>query len=198
MCSNASGKHSANLHVHEGRRTLHIHNWWNTYLGPRVRFYLRELEFRVVGIHLAYLFPGWSPKNLDDLDQLIYSTVSREDGLRQQHFSQYTPCGPDIYKTQPTVFLLKTVVVRWWVFSKPFSALHHFNRFATPQVSGENQRQKVEATKCPWDTNYRCHPKSMNMAMTIKRSALPAVDQWRVEFPHMAFRRTYLSDKYNL
>ena len=50
-----------------------------TYLIPRVWFDLGEFEFSVVRVHLLDLFSGGRAQHLDDLHQLIYTTVSRED-----------------------------------------------------------------------------------------------------------------------
>lgn len=87
------------------------------YLCPRMSFNLGELELRVVGVHLSDLFPGWCSQHLeekegrslsqdpyhlalplpiwlsphlDDLHQLVYPTVPREDGLAQEELGQYT------------------------------------------------------------------------------------------------------------
>lgn len=59
------------------------------HLCPRVSFNLGELELRVVGVHLSDLFPGWCSQHLDDLHQLVYPTVPREDGLAQEELGQY-------------------------------------------------------------------------------------------------------------
>ena len=53
------------------------------YLIPGVGLDLRELELSVVGVHLSYLLLGGRPEDLDDLHQLVDSTVTWEDGLAQ-------------------------------------------------------------------------------------------------------------------
>ena len=53
------------------------------YLGPRMGLYLWKLELSVVWIHLFDLFSGGCSQNLNDLHQLVYSTVSRKDRLTQ-------------------------------------------------------------------------------------------------------------------
>jgi len=57
---------------------------------------LRELEFRVVWIHFAYLFSCRCAQDLDDLDELIHTGIAREDGLAQQQFGQNATGTPDI------------------------------------------------------------------------------------------------------
>lgn len=66
-----------------GRRSRFEH------LCPGVSFNLGELELRVVRVHLSNLFPGWCSQHLDDLHQLVYPTVPREDGLAQEELGQY-------------------------------------------------------------------------------------------------------------
>lgn len=86
------------------------------HLCPGVSFNLGELELCVVGVHLSDLFPGWCSQHLqekegseprllslsptpvtdrpcphlDDLHQLVYPAVPREDGLAQEELGQYT------------------------------------------------------------------------------------------------------------
>lgn len=52
-----------------------------TYLLPGVRLDLRKLELSVVGVHLTYLLTSRGAQHLDDLHQLVYTWISREDGL---------------------------------------------------------------------------------------------------------------------
>lgn len=59
------------------------------HLCPGVSFNLWELELRVVGVHFSDLFPGWCSQHLDDLHQLVYPTVPRENGLAQEKLGQY-------------------------------------------------------------------------------------------------------------
>lgn len=76
--------------------SLLAHGEGNNHLIPGMSLDLGELELRVVGVHLSDLFLGGCPQDLDDLDQLIHSTVPWEDGLTQQELCKHTPCTPDI------------------------------------------------------------------------------------------------------
>ena len=54
------------------------------YLIPGVCLDLRELELCVVGVHLSNLLLGRGAEDLDDLYQLVHTTVSWEDWLSKQ------------------------------------------------------------------------------------------------------------------
>jgi hypothetical protein len=61
--------------------------WWHPlveYLVLRVRLDLRKLELRVVRIHALDLFARRRPQHIDDLHQLIDSTLSGEQRLFQK------------------------------------------------------------------------------------------------------------------
>lgn len=60
------------------------------YLAERVGLDLRELMLHVVGVHSLDLFPSWCSKDLDDLNQLINSALSREQGLTQHQLCHDT------------------------------------------------------------------------------------------------------------
>lgn len=59
-------------------------------------FDLWEFEFRVIGVHFSDLFFCWCAQDFDDLYQLVYATVPREDGLAQQQLSKHTTSTPDV------------------------------------------------------------------------------------------------------
>lgn len=46
-----------------------------------MRFDLRKLEFRIIRIHFANLFPGRCAQYFDDLHQLIDARITWKDGL---------------------------------------------------------------------------------------------------------------------
>ena len=48
---------------------------------PWVCLYLWELKLSVVGVHLSDLLLGGGAEDLDDLYQLVHTTVSWEDQL---------------------------------------------------------------------------------------------------------------------
>jgi hypothetical protein len=50
-------------------------------LVPWTRFYLRKLEFCVIGIHTPDFLPCWSTQNLDNLNKLVHSTFTRKQRL---------------------------------------------------------------------------------------------------------------------
>jgi len=58
-----------------------LNNLHADYLVPWVSFNLRELELRVVWVHALDLFPCWSTQNLDNLNELVNSTLSRKQRL---------------------------------------------------------------------------------------------------------------------
>lgn len=57
---------------------------------------LRELEFRVVGVHLADLLSRRGPQDLDDLHQLVHARIAREQRRSQQELSAHAPHRPDV------------------------------------------------------------------------------------------------------
>lgn len=57
----------------------HAHN--PAYLVPRVSFNLRKFEFRVIRVHLSYLFLGGRAQYLYYLNELVDPAVPREDRL---------------------------------------------------------------------------------------------------------------------
>lgn len=67
-----------------------------THLLPGMRFDLRKLEFGVVRIHLANLFPGWCAKHFDDLNKLVDARVAWKDGLAKQKLGEHAPGAPDV------------------------------------------------------------------------------------------------------
>lgn len=69
--------------------------WWcpgTEDLAKGVRFDLRELVLHVVGVHRLNLLPRRCSQNLDDLNQLIDSALSREEGLSQHQLGHNTSC----------------------------------------------------------------------------------------------------------
>ncbi len=74
-----------------------------TNLVERMRLDLREFVLHVVGVHGANLLTRGSPKNFDDLDELIYAGLSREQGLTEHKLCHHTTRGPDIYKERVSV-----------------------------------------------------------------------------------------------
>ena len=65
---------------------------------PWVCLDLWELELSVVGVHLSDLLLGGGAKDLDDLYQLVHTTVSQEDWLTQQQLCKHTTCTPDVWE----------------------------------------------------------------------------------------------------
>ena len=63
---------------------------------PRMSLDLRELELRVVRIHLLDLFSGGRAQNFDDLNQLIDARVTREDRLPEHQFRENASSAPDV------------------------------------------------------------------------------------------------------
>lgn len=57
-------------------------------LNSRKRTYVR--------VHSLDLLPGGCSKDLDNLDQLIDTRFTREEGLSQHQFSHHTSCRPNI------------------------------------------------------------------------------------------------------
>lgn len=66
------------------------------YLVEGVRLDLRELVFHVVGVHGANLVASRSSQDLDDLDQLVNTRLTREQGLAEHELSHDTTSRPDI------------------------------------------------------------------------------------------------------
>lgn len=65
-----------------------------TYLTPWMGLNLWKFELCVIGVHLSYLLLCGCTKNLDDLNQLIHTTVSWEDWLTKQQLCKHTPSTP--------------------------------------------------------------------------------------------------------
>jgi len=65
-------------------------------LLPRQRSDLRESVLLVVRVHGLNLLFGRRTKNLDDLDQLVDSALSGENGLTQHEFSDDAADRPHI------------------------------------------------------------------------------------------------------
>ena len=57
---------------------------------------LRELELRVLGVHLFDLLYRWGSKDLYNLDELVGGRFPWKERLSEHHFSQQTPHRPDI------------------------------------------------------------------------------------------------------
>ena len=77
---------------------------------PWVCLYLWELKLGVVGVHLSDLLLGGGAEDLDDLHQLVHTTVSWEDWLTQQQLRKHTTCTPDIWeKRKMKIFRHKAV-----------------------------------------------------------------------------------------
>ena len=77
---------------------------------PWVCLDLWELELSVVGVHLSDLLLGGGAEDLDDLHQLVHTTVSREDWLTQQQLCKHTTCTPDVWeKRRRKIFRDKAV-----------------------------------------------------------------------------------------
>lgn len=70
-----------------------------TYLIERMRLNLGKLMLHVVRVHGSDLFSGWSPENLDDLDELIDTRLSWEERLTQHQLGHHATSRPDICKS---------------------------------------------------------------------------------------------------
>ncbi len=57
---------------------------------------LGELEFAVLRVHATDLIVGRRAQHLDDLNELIHSTVAGEDGLTQQQLCEHAARRPDV------------------------------------------------------------------------------------------------------
>ena len=80
------------------------------HLMPWVCLDLWELKLGVVGIHLSDLLLGGGAEDLDDLYQLVHTTVSWEDWLTQQQLCKHTTCTPDVWeKVKIKIFKHKAV-----------------------------------------------------------------------------------------
>lgn len=58
---------------------------------------LGELVLHVVGVHGADLITGRRAQHLDDLDELVNTRLTREQGLSQHQLSHHTAGRPHIY-----------------------------------------------------------------------------------------------------
>lgn len=67
------------------------------YLRPGMGPDLGEFEFTVVGIHFTNLIVAGSAKDLDNLHQLVHSTLTWEDGLTEQELREHTTRWPDVW-----------------------------------------------------------------------------------------------------
>jgi hypothetical protein len=67
-----------------------------TYLVEGVRLDLGELVFHVVGVHGADLIASRSSQDLDDLNQLVDTRLTREQRLTEHELSHDTASRPDI------------------------------------------------------------------------------------------------------
>jgi len=65
-------------------------------LLPWERLDLREFVLGVVGVHGENLLTGWGTEDFDDLDQLVDTALSWEDGLAEHELSDDAADGPDI------------------------------------------------------------------------------------------------------
>jgi hypothetical protein len=63
---------------------------------PRMRADLGKLELGVVRIHSSNLLAGWCSQHLDDLNQLVNSTLPWEEWLAEKHLRRHTPRAPNI------------------------------------------------------------------------------------------------------
>lgn len=61
-----------------------------------MRLDLGKLMFHIIGIHGPDLILGWGSENLNNLDQLIDATLTREDGLPEHELGHNTAGGPDV------------------------------------------------------------------------------------------------------
>ena len=66
------------------------------HLLPRVRLDLRELELRVVRVHLADLLARRRAQDLDDLHQLVHAALAREQRLPEQQLRQHAARRPHV------------------------------------------------------------------------------------------------------
>jgi len=57
---------------------------------------LWEAVLRVLWVHRQNLFTAWRAQDLDDLNELVDATLSREDGLSQHQFGDDATDGPDV------------------------------------------------------------------------------------------------------
>ena len=65
-------------------------------LIERVRLDLRELVLHVVRVHRLDLLARRRPKHLDDLDQLVDTTLSWEERLPEHQLRHNASGGPDV------------------------------------------------------------------------------------------------------
>lgn len=63
----------------------------------RVRLNLRELVLHVVGVHSTDLLPSRRSQNLDNLHELIYTRLAREQRLAEHQLCHNAASGPDVY-----------------------------------------------------------------------------------------------------
>ena len=69
---------------------------YDAYLGERVRFNLRELVLHIIGVHRLDLLACRCAQHLDNLNQLVDPTLSREKRLAQHQLGHHAPRAPDI------------------------------------------------------------------------------------------------------
>ena len=61
-----------------------------TYFRERMGFDLWEFVLHIIRVHGLDLLPRRCPQNLDDLHQLVDTTLTREQGLAQHQLSHDT------------------------------------------------------------------------------------------------------------
>eukprot|EP00983_Pelagomonas_calceolata_P094075 1157845-Pelagomonas_calceolata.AAC.3 len=80
--------------------THQVHCVWGhalaEHLRPGVSLDLGELEFSVVGVHGVNLLAGGRAQHLNDLHQLVHTTLAREQRLPQQQLCHHAANGPHV------------------------------------------------------------------------------------------------------